>query len=122
MAEATLTMRPLPWARMVGTTARTAFHTPVTFTASTRAHSASGISSKGCGRSVAKTAALLTRTSIRWKRATVACASARRAAGSATSARWASTRSGCPSVAAAASGSTTSPITTRAPSAMKRRA
>ena len=70
MAEATLTMRPPPCARMAGTTARAQFQTPLTLTAITRSHSASGISSKGCGLSVAKTAALLTSTSMRPKRAT----------------------------------------------------
>ena len=72
MAEATLTMRPPPCARMTGTTARAQFQTPLTLTAITRSHSASGIASKGCGLSVAKTAALLTSTSMRPKRATAA--------------------------------------------------
>src|SRR5687767_14784083 len=61
-------MRPPPWARMEGVTARTQFQIPLTFTAITRSHSASGMSSKRCGLRLAKMAALLTRTSMRPKR------------------------------------------------------
>ena len=87
MAEATLTMRPPPCARMAGTTARAQFQTPLTLTAITRSHSASGISSKGCGLSVAKTAALLTSTSMRPKRASAASTMARTEPASLTSVR-----------------------------------
>ena len=93
MAEATLTMRPPPCARIAGTTARAQFQTPLTFTAMTRSHSASGIASKGWGLSVAKTAALLTSTSIRAEaRRRAASTMAPTEAASLTSVRTPSTR------------------------------
>src|SRR5262245_20184430 len=120
MAEATLTMRPPPCARMRGVTARAQFHTPLTLTAMTRSHSASGISSKGWGLSAAKMAALLTSTSMRPKRATAASTMVATEADTLTSVDTPSTRSAAPSLSAAATGSTTSATTTRAPSARNR--
>ena len=120
MADATLTMRPPPCARIKGATARAQFQTPLTLTAITRSHSASGISSKGWGLSVAKMAALLTSTSIRPKVAPVAATMAPTEAAMLTSVRTPSTRSAAPSFSAAATGSATSATTTRAPSARNR--
>src|SRR2546429_4017706 len=93
---------------------------PLTLTAMTRSHSASGISSNGWGFSVAEPAALLTSTSMRPKRATAAWTIARTDAMSLTSVRTPYARSGASS-SAAATGSATSASTTRAPSARKRR-
>ena len=120
IAEATLTMRPPPCTRIRGATARAQFQTPFTLTAMTRSHSASGISSKGWGFSVAKMAALLTSTSIRPKVATAASTMAPTEAAMLTSVRTPRTRSAPPSFSAAARGSATSATTTRAPSARNR--
>ena len=45
--EAMLTIRPLPWALMVGATAREHSQDPFTFTAKQRSHSSGGRSSIG---------------------------------------------------------------------------
>ena len=45
--DETLTTLPRPCLRIAGATARAQSHAPLTFTASTRSHSSSGISSNG---------------------------------------------------------------------------
>jgi hypothetical protein len=122
MAEATLTMRPARCAFMMGATARQQSHPPLTFTAMRRSHSASSIFSKGVGARPAKSAALLTRTSMRPKRCIVSATMASTEETEATSVLTACTRPSCPSSRRAGAVSTMSAMTTRAPSARKRRA
>ena len=120
-----LMMRPAPAAFITGSTARQARNTPRRFTAITRSHSAtliSSISAREIGI-VANTAALLTRTSMRPKRSTVARAIASVLDSSETSVWRASGSTPSPhtsSLVASAALPSTSATTTRAPLARQR--
>src|SRR3989441_10102518 len=117
------TILPYRWCFIAGSTARHARNTPRRFTAMTRSHSSTVISSivpRVIGM-VAKIAALFTRMSMRPKRASADSAIAFVLASSATSARTLCPRAPSSEATVAAAASSTSATTTLAPAAARAR-